>query len=140
MFLSRQPNNTNSTIASGVIVDLGILATILLLDLIFTQIKGVVCPSGGGVMRRERRDAEKGQRSAERRGQRVRRSVEERARTATGKRGEVEYLGAPGGATGECGVVLELDGDAAIVAVVAEPGERVGMGVWVGPCQGPTMS
>ena len=91
-------------------------------------------------MRRERRDAEKGQRRAERRGQRVRRSVEERARTAAGKRGEVVYLGAPGGAAGECGVVLELDGDAAIVAVVAEPGERVGMGVWVWPCQGPAMS
>ena len=140
MFLSRQPNNTNSTIASGVIVDLGILATILLLDLIFTQIKGVVGPSGRGVMRRERRDAEKGQRRAERRGQHVRRSVEGRARTAAGKRGGVEYLGVPGGATGKCGIVLELDGDAAVVAVVAEPGERVGMGVWVGPCQGLAMS
>jgi len=86
MFLSRQPNNTNSTIASGVIVDLGILAAILLLDLVFAQIEGVVGPSGGGVKRWKRRDTEKGQRSAERRGQHVRRSVEERARTATGKR------------------------------------------------------
>jgi hypothetical protein len=68
MFLSRQPNNTNSTIASGVIVNLGILAAILLLDLVFAQIKGVVGPSGGGVIRREGRDAEQRQRSAERRG------------------------------------------------------------------------
>lgn len=120
--------------ASGVVVDLGILAAILLLDLVFAQIEGVVGRSGGGIMRRKRRDAEEGQRSAERRSQHVRRSVEERARTATGKRSQVEYLGAPGGATGECGVVLELDGDAAVVAVVAETGERVRICVWVGPC------
>ena len=137
MFLGRQPNNTNSTIASGVVVDLGILSAIPLLDLVFAQIEGVVGPGGGGVMRRKSRDAERpeqGQRSAECRGQHVRRSVEERARTATGKGSEVEYLGAPGGAVGECGVVLEFDGDAAVVAVVAEPRERVRICVWVGLC------
>jgi len=137
MFLGRQPNDTNGTIASGVVVDLGILAAIPLLDLVFAQIEGVVRPGGGGVLRRKRRDAERpeqGQRGAERRGQHVRRAVEERARTATGERGEVEYLGAPGGVVGECGVVLEFDGDAAVVAVVAEARERVRVCVWVGLC------
>jgi hypothetical protein len=135
MFLGRHPKDTNSTIASRVVVDLGILAAIPLLDLVFAQIEGVVGPGGGGVKRGKGWDAERpeqGQRCAEGGGQHVRRSVEERARTATGKRGDVEYLGAPGGAVCECGVVLEFDRDAAVVAVVAEPRERVRVCVWVG--------
>jgi hypothetical protein len=108
-----------STIASGVIVGLGILAAIPLFDLVFAQIECGVSPGGSETMRWKRRDAEQGQRSAERRGQPVL-SVEKRARTAMGKRGEVEYLSAPDSAAGECGVMIELDDDAAVAVVIAE--------------------
>ena len=114
-----------STIASGVIVGLGILAAIPLLDLIFALIECDVSPSGSGTMRWKRRDAEQGQRDAERRGQPVL-SVEKRARTATGKRGEVEYLSPLDGAASECGVMLELDDDAAVAVVIAEWDRRSG--------------
>ena len=76
-------------------------------------------------MRWKRRDAEQGQRDAERRGQPVL-SVEKRARTATGKRGEVEYLSPLDGAASECGVMLELDDDAAVAVVIAERDRRSG--------------
>ena len=116
MLLGRQPDNTDDTIACGVVVDLNlnILSEILLryLRLVLTEIESVVSSSSYGVTRRHgrRRDAEKGQRSAERR-QRVRHSVEERARAAPGERGQVECLGTPGGVTSKRGVVLEFDGE-----------------------------
>jgi hypothetical protein len=89
---------------------------------------------------RSGRDAEKRQRSAERRGQRVRRSVEECARAAPGERGQVESLVPPGGATSIRGVVLEFDDETAGACVVAELRERVGICVWVGLREGPAMS
>ena len=142
MLLGRQPDNTDDTTACGVVVDLSILSAILLRYLVLTEIESVVSSSSCGVMRRHRRgrDAEKGQRSAERRAQRVRRPVEERARAAPGERGQVEGLGAPGGATNERGVVLEFDGETAGAAVVAELRERVGICVWVRLREGPAMS
>jgi hypothetical protein len=140
MFFGSQTDNTDITIACRVIVYLGILAAILLRYLVLTEVESVIGP-GSHVMGRHRRgwDAEEGQRSAERRGQRVRRSVEERTRAASGKGGQVEGLSVPGGAAGERGVVLELDGYTAGAAVVAESRKRVGICIWVGLCQGATM-
>jgi hypothetical protein len=73
----------------------------------------------------------KRQQGAGHQGQRVRRSVEERRRAVSRGRRQVEDLRAPGGATSERGVVLELDGEMAGAVVIAERG-RVDLCVWVG--------
>jgi len=132
MFLGCQTNNTDITIGCGIFVDFGILAAILLRYLILAQIESVVGPRGHeGVMGRHRRgrDAEQRQQGAGRKGQRVRRSVEECARAVSRECGQVEGLWAPGGATGERGVVLELDDETAGAAVIAELREGVGLRV-----------
>jgi hypothetical protein len=134
MLVGCQPDNTDRTITCGVVVDLGVFSAILLLHLVLTEIESVVCPCGGGVVRRKGRPTEKRKRSSERRGQRVRRSVEERARAAARDRGEVEGFGAPGGVAGIRGVMRELDGETPGAAVKVEVGERVRIGVWVGLC------
>jgi hypothetical protein len=86
MLLGCQPDNTDRTITCGIVVDLRILPAFLFVYLLLTQIESVIGPSGGGVMRRDGRATEEGKRRAERRGQHVRRSIEEGAPAATGKR------------------------------------------------------
>jgi hypothetical protein len=56
--LGRQSDNADGTIVRGVIVHLGVLATILLLYLVLAQIKCVVGPGGGGVARWDERATE----------------------------------------------------------------------------------
>jgi len=81
------------------------------------------------------RTSEEGQRIAERRGQRARGPVEDRAPTATGYRGYVEGLGAPCGAAGERRVALKVDGEEASGPVMVEAGERVRVCIRIGLCQ-----
>jgi len=78
---------TRSRAGSKVIVDFSILST-MLCYLVLTEIESVVSSSSDGVIHRHRRarDAEKGQRNTERRRQRFRHSVDERARAAPGER------------------------------------------------------
>jgi hypothetical protein len=86
VLLGCQPDNTDRTITCRVVVDLRILPAFLFIYLLLTQVERVIGPSGGRVTRREGRATEEGKRGAECRGQHVRRSIEERARAATGKR------------------------------------------------------
>ena len=79
---------------------------------------------------------EEGERVAERRGERVRHPVEDRAQAVVVDPSQVESLGAPVGSAGECGVAFKLDGDKACRRVVAEGGERLRVCIWIGPCQG----
>jgi hypothetical protein len=52
MFLTRQPDDTDGTITSGVVVSFSVLATVLFLHLFLAQIESIVRPGGNGIMRR----------------------------------------------------------------------------------------
>jgi hypothetical protein len=125
VLLRRHTNHTHEPIARGVVVDLSFLASLLLFDLFLAQIERVVRARGCWVRHGSLRTHEEGEWVAECRCERVGRAVEDRPWAAAGNRSHVEGLGAPVGTASECGVVLEVDGNEARGAVVAEAGERV---------------
>ena len=134
MFLRCPSNNTHRSIPRGVVVHLSFIPPLQLFHLVLALVEHLICASRGGIRRDNLCASEEEPRVAECRGQCIRGPIEDRASAATGYRGYVEGLCAPGGAAGERGVALKVDGDAASGHIISEMGEGMRVGIGIGLC------